>query len=65
MYTQIYSKNLKRENVGKLRVQRRDTVTQEINRWYDVFIAVLTKIQAFLEYDAISIGVVFQKGLNL
>jgi len=55
----------KEKTSGNYRVQRRDTVIQEINRWYDVFIAVLTRIQAFLECDAMSIGVVFQKGLNL
>jgi len=63
MYKQIYSK--KKEKSREIRAQRRDTVIQEINRWYEVFIAVPAKIQALLEYDAMYIGVVFQKGLNL
>lgn len=64
VYINLFEKSQKR-NRREIRVQWWDTVIQEINRWYEIFIAVLTKIQAFLEYDAMSIGVIFQKELNL
>ena len=64
VYINLFEKSQKR-NRREIRVQWWDTVIQEINRWYEIFIAVLTKIQGFLEYNAISIGVIFQKELNL
>jgi len=39
-----YKKTKRRE----IRAQWWDTFIQEINRWYEFFIAVLIKIQAFL-----------------
>jgi hypothetical protein len=64
VYTNLFEKSQKRK-LREIGIQLGANVIKEINRCYEGFIAVLIEIQFFLEYDAVPIGVIFQKGLYL